>query len=76
MNYDPQPQSLISNIQEQVENKIIFEINAILEELLHVAHRAGRVHFQKDAPPLNSNIKLFNFHNCKKIQLTSYQKTT
>ena len=25
MNYDPQPQSLISDIQEQVENKIILK---------------------------------------------------
>lgn len=40
-------------------NTILFKINAILEELLTLLTELGECIFKNDAPPLNSNLKLF-----------------
>ena len=71
MSYDPQPQSLISKIQDQVENIILYlciylcvilyysKSMQYLKNFYTLLTELGECIFKNDAPPLNSNLKLF-----------------
>ena len=61
MSYDPQPQSLISKIQDQVENIILYYSKSMqyLKNFYTLLIELGECIFKNDAPPLNSNLKLF-----------------
>ena len=61
MSYDPQPQSLISKIQNQVENIILYYSKSMqyLKNFYTLLTELGECIFKNDAPPLNSNLKLF-----------------